>query len=161
MRLCRFGDSRLGIVEGSTVRDVTAALDILPACKYPLPRHDLLIAHLDQVIQRACAMAVGAPAIQLNGLKLLSPVANPGKIIAAPVNYQKHLSEVKDDEQFHHGNAAHMIKIHDAGLFLKATSALVGPGEGIPWRKPGRRNDHEVELAVTIGKTASNVSRKD
>jgi hypothetical protein len=31
MRLCRFGDSRLGLVEGSNVRDVTAALDVLPS----------------------------------------------------------------------------------------------------------------------------------
>jgi len=28
MRLCRFGDSRLGLVEGRKVRDVTAALEV-------------------------------------------------------------------------------------------------------------------------------------
>ena len=30
MRFCRFGDGRLGLVEGDIVRDVTAALDVLP-----------------------------------------------------------------------------------------------------------------------------------
>ena len=42
MRLCRFNDDRLGIVDGAQVRDVTAALDVLPPTRYPLPRYDLL-----------------------------------------------------------------------------------------------------------------------
>jgi len=54
-----------------------------------------------------------------------------------------------------------MAPIHTAGLFLKATSSLVGPGEGIALRKLDRRNDHEVELAVVIGKTIGNASKKD
>src|SRR5438128_11872834 len=54
-----------------------------------------------------------------------------------------------------------MAPIHSAGLFLKATSALVGPGEGIALRKTDRRNDHEVELAVVIGRTANEVAPGD
>ena len=42
-------------------------------------------------------------------------------------------------------------------MFLKATSALVGPGEGVKLVHTDRRNDHEVELAIVIGKTAKNV----
>ena len=42
MILCRFGEGRLGLVEGAIVRDVTAALDVLPAYRYPLPSHDVL-----------------------------------------------------------------------------------------------------------------------
>jgi len=57
--------------------------------------------------------------------------------------------------------ASHTITIHSAGLFLKACSSLVGAGEGIAVRKLDRRTDHEIELAVVIGKTASNVSRTD
>ena len=41
MRLCRFGEDALGVVEGEVVRDVTAALDALPAYRYPLPAHDV------------------------------------------------------------------------------------------------------------------------
>ena len=84
MRLCRFGEDRLGLVEGDGVRDVSAALEILPCCyQYPLPTHDVLIANLDQVADRARALAPNTPLLPLEGLKLLSPVGNPGKIVAA------------------------------------------------------------------------------
>ena len=159
MRLCRFGKDRLGVVEGSNVRDVTAALDVLPACRYPLPRHDLLMANLGQVMARVKAIVQDAPPVPLTGVKLLSPVANPGKLIAAPVNYQKHLDEVKGDVQIHANNPGHTLTIQSAGLFLKATSSLVGPSEGVAIRMPDRRTDHEVELAVVIGREGGRISR--
>ena len=37
MRLCRFNNDRLGLVEGDVVRDVTAAVDVLPQLRWPLP----------------------------------------------------------------------------------------------------------------------------
>jgi 2-keto-4-pentenoate hydratase/2-oxohepta-3-ene-1,7-dioic acid hydratase in catechol pathway len=49
-------------------------------------------------------------------------------------------------------------EIHKAGMFLKATSAVVGPGEGVKLVHTDRRNDHEVELALVIGRSAKNVS---
>jgi len=161
MKLCRFNHDRLGIVEGETVKDVTAALDVLPQVRYPLPPHDLLIAHLAKVTARAKTLAADAAAVPLDSVTLRSPIANPGKLVAAPVNYQKHLDEVKNDSQIHHGNVAHTITIQSAGLFLKATSSLVGPGEGVALRKLDRRTDHEVELAFIIGKQARNVSAAD
>ncbi len=160
MRLCRFGDGALGLVDGDSVRDVSAALDVLPAYRYPLPEHDVVISNLGAVRTRIAQLSAGPP-VPLESVKLLSPVANPGKIVCAPVNYQKHLDEVRDQAQLHHGNQGHTAPIHTAGLFLKATSSLVGPGEGIALRKLDRRNDHEVELAVVIGKTIGNASRKD
>jgi 2-keto-4-pentenoate hydratase/2-oxohepta-3-ene-1,7-dioic acid hydratase in catechol pathway len=160
MRLCRFGDGALGLVDGTTVRDVSAALDVLPAFRYPLPEHDVVISNLDAVRARITQLPAG-PSVPLASVKLLSPVANPGKIVCAPVNYQKHLDEVRDQAQLHQGNQGHMAPIHTAGLFLKATSSLVGPGEGIALRKLDRRNDHEVELAVVIGKTISNASKQN
>jgi 2-keto-4-pentenoate hydratase/2-oxohepta-3-ene-1,7-dioic acid hydratase in catechol pathway len=161
MRLCRFGNDRLGVVEGETVRDVTAALDVLPAYRYPFPTDDVLIANLGKVLARAKEVLPDLPAIPLADVRLLSPVANPGKIIAAPVNYQKHLDEVKGDSQLHAGNPAHMVTIQNAGLFLKATSSLAGAGEGIAVCKPDRRTDHEVELVVVIGRPARHVPRAD
>ena len=161
MQLCRFDKDRLGVVEGNNVRDVTAALDVLPPYRYPLPGHDVLVANLDAVRSRIESLRGRAPVVPLSRVTLLSPVANPGKIIAAPVNYQKHLDEVKSDSQIHANNPAHTITIQQAGVFLKANSSLVGPGEGIPIRKPDRRTDHEVELAFVIGRTASHVSRAD
>jgi len=161
MRLCRFDDNRLGLVEGSSVRDVTPALDILPAAQYPFPRHDAFIAHLEAVQARVRGLAPSAPVLPLAGLKLLSPVANPGKIVAAPVNYQKHLDEVRGDAALHNNTPGHTLTIHNAGVFLKATSALVGPGEGVAVRSAERRTDHEIELAFVIGRTASRVRKED
>jgi 2-keto-4-pentenoate hydratase/2-oxohepta-3-ene-1,7-dioic acid hydratase in catechol pathway len=158
MRLCRFGAGALGVVDGLMVRDVSAALDVLPAYRYPLPSYDAVIANLDKVRARIGELPQTAP-VPLTSVKLLSPVANPGKIVCAPVNYQKHLDEVRDQAQLHQGNQGHMAPIHTAGLFLKATSSLVGAGEGIALRKLDRRNDHEVELAVVIGKMGGNVPR--
>ena len=158
MRLCRFGEDRLGLVERDGVRDVSAALEILPCCyQYPLPTHDVLIANLDQVADRARALAPNTPLLPLEGLKLLSPVGNPGKIVAAPVNYKQHAEEVKNNVALHNNNPALLQSIHTIGLFLKASSSLVGCGEGIAIGKPERRNDHEVELAVVIGRPGSNI----
>jgi len=159
MRLCRFGDARLGLVEDVTVRDITAALDVLPAYHYPFPAYDLMIEKLDKVVERARAIAANSPSLPLDRMRLLSPVANPSKVIGAPVNYQKHLDEVRTDAQLHQDNQAHTVVVQKIGLFLKASSSLVGPAEGIALRKLDRRNDHEIELAVVIGKRANNVSR--
>jgi len=161
MKFCRFDDERLGLIDGNSVRDVTAALDVLPRCSYPLPQHDIFIANLEAVTTRARAVAKDVRALPLESVTLLSPVANPGKIIAAPVNYQKHLTEVRDNPQLHGNNPGHTFTIQTAGLFLKATSSLVGPGQGIVVRCAKRRTDHEVELAVVIGRTASRVKRDE
>jgi 2-keto-4-pentenoate hydratase/2-oxohepta-3-ene-1,7-dioic acid hydratase in catechol pathway len=155
MKLCRFDDNRLGVVTDDGLRDVSSVLGRLPAVTYPFPRHDALIAHLDTLkpdIERAARAAKPVP---LERAKLLSPVANPGKIIAAPVNYKKHLEEALADKGIHHGNLVQ--EIHKAGMFLKAPSSLVGPGEGVKLVHTDRRNDHEVELAVVIGKRAREV----
>jgi 2-keto-4-pentenoate hydratase/2-oxohepta-3-ene-1,7-dioic acid hydratase in catechol pathway len=157
MLLCRFDEGRLGVVDGAGVRDVTAALEVLPTFRYPFPPYDVLVANLPRVVARARILMDEAPAVPVDRVRLLSPVANPGKIIAAPVNYQKHLDEVKSDVQIHANNPAHTITIQQAGVFLKASSSLVGPGEGVALCKPDRRTDHEVELAVVIGKPASRV----
>jgi 2-keto-4-pentenoate hydratase/2-oxohepta-3-ene-1,7-dioic acid hydratase in catechol pathway len=75
--------------------------------------------------------------------------------MAAPVNYTRHLEEALADKGIHHGNL--VAEIHKAGIFLKATSSVVGPGEGVRLVHTDRRNDHEVELAVVIGKRGRNI----
>ena len=156
MRICRYDDNRLGLVADDGIRDVTALLSRLPAVSYPFPRHDALIAHLAELRPQIERAAQSAKPIAVERVKLLSPLANPGKIIAAPVNYKKHLEEALADKGIHHGNLVH--EIHKAGMFLKAASSLVGPGEGVQLVHTDRRNDHEVELAVVIGARARNVS---
>lgn len=150
MRFCRFDDNRLGLVEGEIVRDVTAAADILPAVRWPLPHGDLFMSHFDEVRAEMERLAPTAPQKPLSKVKLLSPIANPGKIVAAPVNYQLHLDESRVDTGINFGS--NVKTIAECGVFLKAVSSLVGPGEGVVADWDDRRIDHEIELAVVIGK---------
>jgi 2,4-didehydro-3-deoxy-L-rhamnonate hydrolase len=158
MRLCRFGEDRLGLVRGDEVFDVTAALDALPPHRYPLPRYDPLVAHLADLRAGIAAATQGAKPIALARVALLSPIANPGKILGAPVNYKKHLEEARADAAIHHRKQVE--EIQRIGLFLKATSSVVGPSEGIAVRHLDRRTDHEIELAVVIGTRADRVTRE-
>ncbi|MGE3923852.1 MAG: fumarylacetoacetate hydrolase family protein [Lautropia sp.] len=155
MHLCRFGNNRLGVVAGNVVRDVTAALDAIPAYRYPVPGYDLLIAHLGDVRRRVDALLPAAAQLSLPDIELLAPVANPGKIVAAPVNYRKHLDEARQDAQIHHQQQ--IGEIQRVGLFLKAASALVGPAQGVSIAHPERRNDHEAEVVVVIGKAGRRI----
>lgn len=159
MFLCRFNDTHLGVVRGDQVFDVSEAIDALPQYRYPLPGYDPLFAHLPQLRERIEELVLGQRSQPLNEVKLESPVANPGKVIAAPVNYQDHIDEAHKDAGIHH-NAA-IAPIDQAGLFLKASSSVIGTSESIRIRHPGRRTDHEVELAVVIGAKADRVSRED
>jgi 2-keto-4-pentenoate hydratase/2-oxohepta-3-ene-1,7-dioic acid hydratase in catechol pathway len=156
MKICRYDDGRVGLVQDDAVRDVTPVLEELGRFGYPLPEYDPFIARLDTLKPKIDSLARNAKPIPIEAVKLLAPVANPGKIIAAPVNYAKHLQEALADKGIHHGNLVN--EIHKAGMFLKATSAVVGPGEGVKLVHTDRRNDHEVELALVIGRTAKNVS---
>src|SRR5215831_18439676 len=159
MRLARFDDNRLGLVDGDSVRDISAALELLPSVRYPVPPGDLLLTHLDGVLERARELSADSPVLPLNQLVLRSPVANAGKVVGAPVNYQRHLDEVRGDAQLHHDNAINTI--HRAGLFLKAVSSVVGAGDGVALAMPDRRTDHEVELAVVVGRRARHVTRAE
>jgi 2,4-diketo-3-deoxy-L-fuconate hydrolase len=159
MRLCRFDDNRLGVVEGDTVRDVSAVLAELPSVRWPLPVGDLLIAQLESLRPSIERARVSAPRRALGEVRLQAPVANPTKICAAPVNYLRHLREAEGDPLTF--SREHVRKIHETGLFLKATSAVVGASDGVSLRKTDRRTDHEIELAVVIGRRADRVDRND
>lgn len=159
MRIARFDDDLIGVVLDDGIHDVTSVLSELPPYRYPLPGHDVLIANLAKLSGKFDQAARRAPALEIEKVKLLSPVANPGKIMAAPVNYTKHLEEVLADKGIHHGNL--ISEIHKAGIFLKASSSVVGAGEGVRLVHRERRNDHEVELAVVIGKRGRNIAAAD
>jgi 2-keto-4-pentenoate hydratase/2-oxohepta-3-ene-1,7-dioic acid hydratase in catechol pathway len=159
--LCRFNDDRLGLVSEGTIHDVTSVLKCLPSCHYPYPTDDAFIKSLPGLVSQISECAKSAITTRVSSVSLLSPVANPGKIVAAPLNYSKHSQEVAADSNLHHQNTAHLRPIREAGLFLKATSSLVGASQGVAIRHHGRRTDHEVELAVIIGKEANGVKAED
>ena len=159
MKLCRFNETRLGCVQDGTVLDVTAALDVIPGVRWPLPaRGDLLIRHLDAVRERVADLRAGAASHDVSEVTLCSPVANPTKLIGAPVNYQTHIDEAEADEGIVFDQ--NVIKpISESLCFLKACSSLVGPGQGVTRSFPGRRTDHELELAVVIGRETRGIAR--
>jgi 2-keto-4-pentenoate hydratase/2-oxohepta-3-ene-1,7-dioic acid hydratase in catechol pathway len=160
MKICRFDDDRLGIVQGDEVLDVTKALEAIPEQRWPLAPGDPLILNFKRVLALAKKLAPKAKRKKLARVKLLSPVANPGKIIGAPINYNDHIAESIQDPGIAHGRTNIQKGIGDWGLFLKAGSSLIGFGEDIHLRWPERRNDHEVELALVIGKRGNKIPRE-
>jgi 2,4-didehydro-3-deoxy-L-rhamnonate hydrolase len=159
MKLCRYDDDRLGVVRGDLVHDVTALqAQIRTSLPYAMIG-DALIAALPQWRERIELQADNAPGQPIAQLKLLSPVARPSKLTCAPTNYQAHIEEMRKASQQPGSQvvSAQSSKILEAGMFLKANSALVGPSEGIPLRFPDRRSDHEVELVMVIGKPGSDI----
>jgi len=157
MQFARFGDDRFGFVRGDDIYDITALTERIIGSR-PAPRWgDPFIDALPQIRAALASETLGAVTARVADVVLLSPVARPSKLIAAPVNYDLHIAEAEADPAISLGKA--VARIDQAGLFLKATSSLVGAGEGVAVRFPDRRTDHEVELAVIIGSTAANVEK--
>lgn len=80
--------------------------------------------------------------------RLGCPVAKPSKIVCVGLNYTEHAKET--------GAAIPSEPI----IFMKATTAVVGPNDAIMIPKGSEKTDWEVELAVVIGKKASYVSKE-
>ncbi len=158
MRFCRYDDDRLGVVRDDLVHDVTEALSALPPLRWPVPRGDHFFNHFGTLRPRMEELAERSPGRPVAEVKLLSPVANPGKIVAAPVNYQLHLDESRADTGINFGTQVKTIA--DYGVFLKAPSSLIGAGELVMADWSDRRIDHEIELAVVIGRKAFRVSEE-
>ena len=76
-------------------------------------------------------------------------VAGVGKIMCIGLNYSDHAAE------------AGMEVPPEPILFMKATSALVGPDDDVVIPRGSEKTDWEVELAVIIGKPARLVSQAD
>jgi len=80
----------------------------------------------------------------LSEVKLLSP-CTPGKVVAIGLNYRKHAEEVK----------AHLPET--PLIFLKPSTAVIGPEENIVYPPASARVDYEGELGVVIKKPARSV----
>ena len=154
MRLVCFNGGRLGVVRDNVVVDVGdaagAARDEWPPVQMLrlIARFGALRAELDE----AARVRDGVP---LEEVRLEAPLVFPGKIVAAPLNYRRHIEEMRPlvSRELH--------AIERYGVFLKAPSSIVGPGATIELPYPERRTDHEVELGVVIGRTARNVAASE
>jgi len=150
MKLCRFNNNRLGVIADNDVIDITAVTERLPALRWPAPPGDHFIRHFTAIKSYIPALIESGARHPLADVSLLSPVANPSKIIAAPVNYAKHLSEARADKGINFGSDIKTIDYY--GLFLKSSTSNVGPSAGIMLPDQTRRIDHEVEVVAVIGK---------
>src|SRR6476661_6965690 len=161
MRICRFDNDRLGVVIGDRVHDVSAAQDEIRASAPYAMKGDAVVAALPQWGARLKDMAAAVPGKPLADVALLSPVARPGKVMAAPTNYKKHIEEMRSVREAQVGGGSRFPSdIGQAGIFLKSNTAVIGPSEGIPVRFPDRRNDHEIELVLIIGREGSRIPRE-
>lgn len=155
MRICRFNSDRIGVVQGSSIIDVTDSLNL--HSRWPTPPGEWVMSQLASLKEEE--LSSSRSRIALSDVRLDSPIANPGKIIGAPINYKAHIEEANADREINQGKT--YTSLDEYGLFLKAGSSLIGPSQKIHPRFADRRTDHEVELAVVIGKKASRVSRQD
>ena len=95
--------------------------------------------------------AVDAKSLPLvEGSPRLGPcVAGTGKFICIGLNYSDHAAET--------GATVPPEPI----IFMKASSAIVGPNDDVVIPRGSEKTDWEVELGVVIGKTAKYVSEDD
>ena len=158
MKICRYNDNRIGIVEGDELADVTAILEELPAYRYPLPLGDVFIERLDQLRPKMAQLARTGKRLKLKDVALHSPVANPGKIIGIGRSYKAHAEEAKKDPTLEY--TAPATAPDTIRMLMKANTALVGPSHGVALRFLERRNDPEVEFAVIIGKRGTDIPQE-
>ncbi|HLB79830.1 MAG TPA: fumarylacetoacetate hydrolase family protein, partial [Dongiaceae bacterium] len=142
MKLVRYGPAgreKPGLVDAAGgLRDLSGRLgDIDGAALAPARLEEL------RAIDPARLPAVpGTP-------RLGPPVAGIGKIVAVGLNYADHAAE------------SGLPIPAEPVLFMKATSAIAGPNDGIVIPKGSEKTDWEVELALVIGSVARYVEKRD
>ena len=86
--------------------------------------------------------------VSIDDVMLLSPVL-PSKLVCVGKNYAAHAAEFG------------MEVPEEPLLFLKPSTAVIGPGDPIRLLPINDRTDYEGELAVVIGRPARNVRAED
>ncbi|WP_408960219.1 fumarylacetoacetate hydrolase family protein [Natrinema sp. 74] len=150
MRLVRFDDDRLGLLtDDDGIVDVTDDLGLEtndPIKEYA--RKDLDASEYEG----------DEPDYDREEVTIESPVRRPGKVIAAPLNYENHVEEALADKDI---VTEEWFTIEDKGYFLKAPSSVAGPEDGIELPFNDRRVDHEIELAFVMGEDVKDIDADD
>ncbi len=146
MKILFFDDYKLGVLKGDSVVDVSAIVSSIPK----LGPHDVingLIERWDEFrkpIEAAVAAGKGVP---LSSVRLRAPLPRPVNIDCMAVNYMED------------GTKSEPSPIN---AFNKAPSSIIGPGETMVFPDaPASSFEGEAEIAVIIGKRASNVKPED
>ncbi|MGQ4615597.1 fumarylacetoacetate hydrolase family protein [Nocardia sp. R7R-8] len=145
MKFVRFGADQLGVIAGDDVIDISGLVE--PAAG----------GRLHAWIEASGAGAAlspgqlsGLPRLALADLPLTCPLPLPPKIIAAPVNYLDHKAEMEVEHT-----------VADLGIFLKARTSVIGPGETVVLPYTDKRFDQEAELGVVIGSRVRDIAPHD
>jgi len=83
--------------------------------------------------------------LKLSDVKLLAPVIPRSKVVCIGKNYADHAAEM--------GSVVPTEPI----IFIKPNTSVIGPNETIVWPSMSERVDHEVELAIVIGRICKEV----
>ena len=146
MKLVFFDDFKLGVIKDGNVVDVGAAVSGVNHTS-PQDLINQVIANFSQhreALQQAADSGQGTPVEQV---KLRSPLPKPGNIVAMAVNYMED------------GTRDAPAPIN---AFHKSPNAVIGQGDTMVLPDvPATIFEGEAELALVIGKHASNVSQAD
>jgi 2-keto-4-pentenoate hydratase/2-oxohepta-3-ene-1,7-dioic acid hydratase in catechol pathway len=147
VKFVRFDNNKLGVLTngGKGAVDLTDRLN--------LSSRDPLIEYLRGDFD-ASNYADAKADYDVSDITLESPVRRPGKVIAAPLNYEKHIEEAISDRDI---TTEEWFSIKDKGYFLKAPSSVVGPNDGVTLPFDDRRVDHEIELAFLMADDVKNI----
>jgi 2-keto-4-pentenoate hydratase/2-oxohepta-3-ene-1,7-dioic acid hydratase in catechol pathway len=95
----------------------------------------------------------GQAAFDASSVKLKAPVPRPGKIIHTAGNFREHAKEGK--------KSGWEFAIPKWISFLKSPSAVVGPEDEIVRPRHVKELDHEIELAIIIGKKGKYLTKRE
>jgi 2-keto-4-pentenoate hydratase/2-oxohepta-3-ene-1,7-dioic acid hydratase in catechol pathway len=147
MRYVVFDDNRLGLVDGQEIVDVTDVLGVTAGgVRGPLQSALEADALPVTLADPRCS---SAPRVPIGEVTLRAPLPRPGKVIGAPVNYFAHQEEMEWP-----------TTIAQLGVFLKASTSVIGPTDQVLLPYSDVRTDQEGELAVVIGRRARDVRRE-
>ncbi len=150
MKLLRYNDGHIGISDGTKVVDVSA-LCSTSAAEWPPVGINRLIRDYPTLKAALEAELRSRDGVPLASVRLQTPVPWPNKLIAYPVNYHDHATEM-----------ASRGLANLQGFFLKANSSLSGPADPIELPAlPGREVHHECEIALVIGKQGRQIAVED
>jgi 2-keto-4-pentenoate hydratase/2-oxohepta-3-ene-1,7-dioic acid hydratase in catechol pathway len=145
VKLVRFDEGRIGVLQGDTVHDATEAIG-LDLAAWPPVGMIRLIRDFERMKPKLEAAARG-PGVPVGQVKLLAPIVWPHNLFAYPVNYIAHQTEMA---------STHRADLN--GYFLKAASSISGPQDAIVLPDlPSREIHHECELALIVGKTGRHI----
>jgi 2-keto-4-pentenoate hydratase/2-oxohepta-3-ene-1,7-dioic acid hydratase in catechol pathway len=86
-------------------------------------------------------------------IRLLTPIARPGKILAAAGNYQAHIDEG--------GGTKVDPTIRTPRIFMKPATSLVGPDDPLVLPSVSEQVDWEMELAIVIGHSGRDIPKSE